>query len=220
MHAQRAVPLYARRRRLQAEREEHAMGSKRKPARNRMGQLSACLTLSSLLSTAHAGTCYESTIRTPTPFLGNNDEIFVLGDGSVWQVKYEYEYLYEYYPNVTVCPDRGKLIVAGKTLNIVSLAAAHGKPAKAQQADKVADASPSRSVQSGDVIESQIDGEFEGWEGETIIKLMNGQIWQQTEYHYNYHYAYAPKVILYRSGGGYKMKIDGTDQAVGVARLK
>jgi hypothetical protein len=70
------------------------------------------------------------------------------------------------------------------------------------------------------VIETQIDGDFEGWEGETIIKLMNGQIWQQTEYYYYYHYAFMPKVLIYRSGGGYKMKVDGVDKAVGVERLR
>ena len=52
------------------------------------------------------------------------------------------------------------------------------------------------------------------WEGETIVKLMNGQIWQQTEYHYDYHYAYMPNVLVYRPGGGYKMKVDGTEEAV------
>ena len=60
---------------------------------------------------ANANTCYESTIRTPAPFMGNNDEVFVLTDGTVWQVKFEYEYLYAYYPNVIICPDTGKLIV-------------------------------------------------------------------------------------------------------------
>jgi hypothetical protein len=52
------------------------------------------------------------------------------------------------------------------------------------------------------VTESQIDGDFEGWEGETIVKLTNGQIWQQTEYHYEYHYAFMPEVLIYPSGGG------------------
>jgi hypothetical protein len=70
------------------------------------------------------------------------------------------------------------------------------------------------------VVETQVDGEFNGWEGETIVKLINGQIWQQTEYHYHYHYAYMPKVLVYRSGGGYKMKVDGVDKAVGVERLR
>ena len=70
------------------------------------------------------------------------------------------------------------------------------------------------------VIESVIDGDFEGFEGETIIKLMNGQIWQQTEYYYHYHYAFMPKVLIYKSGSGYKMKVDGVDKAVGVIKLK
>jgi hypothetical protein len=181
-----------------------------------------CLTLSSLPSTAEAYSCYQSTIKTPTPFMGNNDEIFVLADDSVWQVKYEY--LYEYYPVVTVCPDRGKLIVAGKELSIASISSAQHQPAKARvnggekRANKVGAELPRGPA--GDVIESQVDGEFEGWEGETIVRLMNGQIWQQIEYHYNYHYAYDPRVIVYGSGGGYKMKVGGTDQAVGVARLK
>lgn len=73
---------------------------------------------------------------------------------------------------------------------------------------------------SSDVIESQIDGEYEGWEGETILKLMNGQIWQQSEYYYEYHYAFMPKVMIYKSGIGYKMKVDGVDKAVGVMRIK
>jgi hypothetical protein len=70
------------------------------------------------------------------------------------------------------------------------------------------------------VVETQVDGEFNGWEGETIIKLMNGQVWKQTEYHYEYHYAYMPKVLVYPSGGGHKMKVDGSSKAIGVQRLR
>jgi hypothetical protein len=70
------------------------------------------------------------------------------------------------------------------------------------------------------VIESQIDDDFEGWEGETIVKLTNGQIWQQSEYYYHYHYAFMPKVIIYRTGSGYKMKVDGIEKSVRVERLK
>jgi hypothetical protein len=70
------------------------------------------------------------------------------------------------------------------------------------------------------VVETQIDGEFNGWEGETIIKLMNGQIWQQTEYHYEYRYAYMPKVLVYPSGGGYKIRVEGTSKPIGVQRLR
>ena len=77
-----------------------------------------------------------------------------------------------------------------------------------------------QSATSFDVIESQVEGDFEGWEGETIVKLVNGQIWQQTEYYYHYHYAFMPKVLIYKSGSVYKMKVEGIEKAVSVKRLK
>jgi hypothetical protein len=70
------------------------------------------------------------------------------------------------------------------------------------------------------VIESQIDGEFQGWDGETIFKLVNGQIWQQSSYQYYYYYAYMPKVTIYHTDGGYKMKVDGVDQSIFVKRIR
>lgn len=73
---------------------------------------------------------------------------------------------------------------------------------------------------TGDVIESYIDGDFEGWEGETIFKLDNGQIWQQASYAYTYHYAYHPKVMIYKSGGQYKMKVEDVEDTISVRRLK
>jgi hypothetical protein len=70
------------------------------------------------------------------------------------------------------------------------------------------------------LIESYIEGEFTGWSGETIFKLSNGQIWQQSSYAYIYHYAYRPRVLIYRSSGGYKMKVNGVSQTLYVKRLK
>lgn len=69
-------------------------------------------------------------------------------------------------------------------------------------------------------VETQLEGEFKGWEGQTTVKLVDGQIWQQIEYHYEYHYAYMPKVLIYSSGGGYKMRVDGTSKPIGVQRLR
>ena len=46
----------------------------------------------------------------------------------------------------------------------------------------------------GDVIESQIEGTFNGWTGETVFKLTNGQIWQQASYAYTYHYRRPPRL--------------------------
>jgi hypothetical protein len=70
------------------------------------------------------------------------------------------------------------------------------------------------------VIESKIDGNFEGWEGETVVKLTNGQVWIQTEYYYGYHYAYMPDVLIYQSHGVWKMIVDGIDKAVRVEQLR
>ena len=71
-----------------------------------------------------------------------------------------------------------------------------------------------------DVIESQIEGEFEGWEGDTIFKLTNGQIWQQTSYAYTYHYAYRPEVLIIKTDAGYKMKVNGISSSIYVKRIK
>lgn len=73
---------------------------------------------------------------------------------------------------------------------------------------------------SSGVIESQIDGAFKGWSGETIFKLTNGQIWQQSSYAYTYHYAYRPEVVIYSGGGGFKMKVEGLSDSISVKRLK
>jgi hypothetical protein len=90
-----------------------------------------------------------------------------------------------------------------------------------QQGYRAAQGADRLSAGSGaGAIETQVDGEFNGWEGETVVKLLNGQIWQQTEYHYEYHYAYMPKVLVYAASGGYKMKVDGVSKAIGVQRLR
>ena len=65
-----------------------------------------------------------------------------------------------------------------------------------------------------------MDDEFQGWDGETIFKLANGQIWQQASYAYTYHYAYRPKVIIYKSGTVYRMKVDGVESTIQVKRIK
>lgn len=71
------------------------------------------------------------------------------------------------------------------------------------------------------VIETKMDGEFTGWEGTTVFKLANGQIWQQTEYAYTYRYAFRPDVLIYRSNAGkWMMKVDGIERAIGVEQIK
>ena len=70
-------------------------------------------------------------------------------------------------------------------------------------------------------IDSQIDGDFNGWEGETIYRLQNGQVWRQSSYHYHYHYAFSPHVLIFDSGAGCAMVVrDDDDDPVHVERLK
>jgi hypothetical protein len=147
----------------------------------------------------------------PTPFMGNNAEIFRLADGSLWEVKYEYEYMYEYYPSVVLCPSRETLWVKGKTLDVQQVSGPKSPPSVQAQ--------PQRNA-TPEIIESRIDGEFSGWEGETIFKLQNGPIWQQSSYAYKYKYAFSPEVLIYKSGSAYKMRVDGVDGEITVTRLK
>ena len=61
-------------------------------------------------------------------------------------------------------------------------------------------------------VQSNISGETEGWDGDTIFKLDNGQIWQQAGYDYTYFYAYHPEVTVYRTTSGCRMKVEGERQ--------
>lgn len=76
-------------------------------------------------------------------------------------------------------------------------------------------------LSSPDVIECCIEGDFEGWEGDTIFILTNGQIWQQVSYDYEYHYAYRPEVTIVKMNDNrYMMIVEGMDEKVYVERLK
>jgi len=67
---------------------------------------------------------------------------------------------------------------------------------------------------------SNIDGEFEGWDGETVFLLENGHIWRQAEYAYLYHYAYRPKVTIVRDSGSWTMTVEGVSESLRVERLR
>jgi hypothetical protein len=160
--------------------------------------------------------CYESSIVSPSPFMGNDSEIFKLADGTLWEVKYEYEYLYAYSPDVVICPSRGKLAVEGKTLNVAQIGKSREAPRKGNQKSKPLP----QSIPTPDLVESQIEGEFSGWDGETIFKLTNGQIWQQSSYAYTYSYKYRPTVMIFRSAGGYQLQVEGMTDRISVIRIK
>lgn len=82
-------------------------------------------------------------------------------------------------------------------------------------------ADPSRAItkRNSCVVESSVDGDFEGWDGDTVVVLNNGQVWRQAEYYYEYYYSYCPKVKVFDIRGGYYMLVEGIDELVLVERL-
>ena len=79
---------------------------------------------------------------------------------------------------------------------------------------------PSVRTSCSPAIESTISGDIEGWDGDTIFKLDNGQIWQQAEYEYTYFYAYRPDVTIYQTDAGCRMKVEDETDTVLVKRIK
>ena len=77
---------------------------------------------------------------------------------------------------------------------------------------------PSRDTAS--VVESNIDGTFNGWDGDTVFELRNGQIWQQNEYAYNYSYGYSPDVWIVHTRRGWLMFVEGEGEPLRVKRIR
>lgn len=152
---------------------------------------------------AFAQSCYETTVQSPTPFMGNNGEIVKLADGSLWEVKYAYEYLYEYYPSVIICPKSGKLMVKNKSIDVqlISSGSSAGSPGQP-------------------IIESTIISTFEGLNAGNIYKLANGQMWEQIEPWVWVWIWVNPQVTIYAASGAYKMKVENIERPVFVKRLK
>jgi hypothetical protein len=66
------------------------------------------------------------------------------------------------------------------------------------------------------VSQSRISGEFEGWDGDSVYKLDNGQKWQQVTYQYKYVYKYRPRVKIWQDGGRYYMEVEGDTEMIEV----
>ncbi len=62
---------------------------------------------------------------------------------------------------------------------------------------------------------SRIYGAWTGWGGDTVVRLVNGTVWQQVQYYYRYQYKYQPRVIV----DGHYMHVDGMPKAIKVRRI-
>ena len=129
-------------------------------------------------------------------FEGFDDEmVFQLTDGSFYyQKNYKYSYHYSYRPNVKFYQNGFTTIMVVDGMN-----------------DYV-------EVVKTSGIESRIISDFNGWSGDTIFELQNGQTWKQDKYQYKYFYAYRPKATIVEIGGRNVMTVKG--KSIRVKRIK
>ena len=70
-------------------------------------------------------------------------------------------------------------------------------------------------------IESRLVGTFNGWFGSTRFELENGQVWiQRIKDVQKYRATENPKVTVFKSIGGYRIRIEGYRQTCAVKRIK
>lgn len=70
-----------------------------------------------------------------------------------------------------------------------------------------------------ELLRSVIINEFHGWTGNAVLRLANGQVWQQSAYLYEYHYAHRPEARLVDNGGETLLYVDGLTQPAVVRRV-
>jgi hypothetical protein len=131
----------------------------------------------------------------------NGDTAFDLINGEVWvQARYDYEYDYAYAPRVRVysLSSGGYLLVVGDNTR-----------------------NPLPVVPATHALRTCINGDFEGWSGDTIFPLCDGHGWIQSEYDYEYQYSYMPRVLIFSTDGAqsFRMQVEGMRRSVAVQPL-
>jgi len=66
------------------------------------------------------------------------------------------------------------------------------------------------------ILRTRIQGHYNGWEGNNIYKLANGNVLKQMTYQYQNHYSYSPEAIVISYSGAYFLLVDGVNETVGV----
>jgi len=120
------------------------------------------------------------------------ETVFEISDGTFWiQAAYSYRYHYFYRPEAMVLKQGNYFFLKVNGINEIL---------------------PVMPLEK--VIKSKIDGNFNGFEGNTIYRLFDGSIWQQIDGKYKYKYAYSPRVLVYKFGKTWKMSVKGISVTV------
>lgn len=129
-------------------------------------------------------------------FEGFDDEmIFELTDGTIYyQKNYKYHYHYAYRPMVKIYNNGySKLLVVDGVNDYVE-------------------------IEQTSAIKSKIISDFNGWSGDSIFELQNGQVWKQAKYKYKYFYANRPTALIVKVGSRHIMTVKG--KSIQVIRIK
>lgn len=72
-----------------------------------------------------------------------------------------------------------------------------------------------------DRVEGRIDGDFEGWRGDTLFVLNNGEIWKQRKNGKYFFKKSAPEVVITRNIlGFFDLEVVETGKSIGVKRVR
>lgn len=78
-----------------------------------------------------------------------------------------------------------------------------------------------KKAQKEEKVSARIVGRFEGWRGETVFELDNGQVWKQRLKGRHDANLESPEVLITRNWlGHYRMQIVASGRSVGVERIK
>lgn len=95
-------------------------------------------------------------------------------------------------------------------------------PAAAQKDDNAEFGLEDQKVrESASSIRSRYKGSFNGWSGDTVFELENGQVWQQSDGGRMAMKAESPMITITRGWfGAYFLKVDGYNKRIRVKRIK
>ena len=68
-------------------------------------------------------------------------------------------------------------------------------------------------------INSRIDGEFKGWDGDSIYKLEDGSKWKLASYLYTYNYSTRPNATVWKDGSRYFLTVDSMTERVEITKV-
>ena len=68
-------------------------------------------------------------------------------------------------------------------------------------------------------IDSNIEGEFEGWDEGKTFKLDNGSEWELSSFQFSFSFSFRPSAKIWRDGGRYFLEVEGMSDKVEVNQL-